>query len=326
MHPQPTPIAAALLIRFSTSDADTASQLDHAFRGGAVRSVQAGSLQFLRIDTTDFDRASVAGIEFWKLPAATDLATAGRLADFRDFSVPAQVNHAAQAPSAVPAIAPRESGPRVSSRLTDESSAASSDLALLDAFRRRRLRCSTPGDEIACHDFCKVQHSRILAIIRRSPLCRECAEDIAQDAWCDVLRNLPTFQLDPARGTLAAWIASIAIHAAYKEVCRRTKPREEPLASETSALLRDTGAQPAVTVGRKEGEDRLRALVEKLRPSLPDLHGQIAYRRWLDGMSYAQIAAQLGVSKQCVRGVVRRLAPKLLVLLRLAGFDPAAKK
>ena len=47
------------------------------------------------------------------------------------------------------------------------------------------------------------------------------AEDIGQDVWLILLRRLPGFAFDPARGTLRGWVASIASHEAWRRVRKR---------------------------------------------------------------------------------------------------------
>jgi hypothetical protein len=56
--------------------------------------------------------------------------------------------------------------------------------------------------------------------------------------------------------------------------------------------------------------------------SIPKLHRQILGKRWIEGMSFEDIASDLDVTVDCARGVARRSSPELLILLRQVGLGP----
>jgi len=53
---------------------------------------------------------------------------------------------------------------------------------------------------------------------------------------------------------------------------------------------------------------------------LSEFHRRIILMYFLEERSLAEIAAALGLSQDCVSGVIRRLSPKLPDLLRRAGL------
>jgi len=109
-------------------------------------------------------------------------------------------------------------------------------------------------------------------------------------------------------------------------VRHRAGHREEALTPELAAKLLDPNAEPSANFGQKQREEELRAIIAELKASLSDLHRRIHFMRYLGNMPVAEIAAELGLTEDCVWGILRRVNRKLLALLRRAGFELSQKK
>src|SRR5678815_1531895 len=121
------------------------------------------------------------------------------------------------------------------------SSEAARSEAGADAELVERLRA---GEEDAFRTLLRSHHRamvRVIAAVVRRPAV---AEEIAQEAWINVMRGLNGFD---GRGSLKGWIFRIAVNAAKARVAREA--REIPASS-----LRDdgddTGGEPAVDPAR----------------------------------------------------------------------------
>jgi len=127
------------------------------------------------------------------------------------------------------------------------------------------------------------------------------AEDIAQDAFLQALRALPTLR-EP--GSFGAWLTRIATNAAFV-VARQRKnlPR-----AELSDVVADTypdatrwGSPEAMGLA---GEDQrlVRAALDRLAPS----HRAALTLREIGGLSYAEIATALGLTRGAVEALLFR--------------------
>jgi len=189
-----------------------------------------------------------------------------------------------------------------------------------------RDRRATVEEELGCNQFCIIEHCMILAIIRRRPICRPDADDLAQDVWRNVLDSLAKLRFDSARDTLESWIARTAKSVARSHARRHANHRQETLTGILAAGILGPDAEPSAVFGQKELQEEMRAIVDELRRSLPDRDRRILFMRYVRDMPLADIAAELDLTEDCVRGAIRRISPKLLVLLRRAGLGPGAKK
>jgi RNA polymerase sigma-70 factor, ECF subfamily len=124
----------------------------------------------------------------------------------------------------------------------------------------------------------------------------EDAEDAAQEALVEAYRKLPHLR-DPAR--FAAWLRRIVAGKAA-DVARQR--REEPLAPEEVEAARDRSLAARDTV-----EVRVREALEQL-PSTVRLATTLFY---VDGFSYEEIAAHLGVPASTIRGRLHRARTSL---------------
>ncbi|HEV3139062.1 MAG TPA: sigma-70 family RNA polymerase sigma factor [Vicinamibacterales bacterium] len=138
------------------------------------------------------------------------------------------------------------------------------------------------------------------------------AEDVVQDATIRALRVFPSLRNDDAR----AWLLAIVRNTWYGRVAQQSSqrvgvqedmtddPRDERLGPEALVLQQQT-------VGR----------VQRAVQSLPVDFREVIVLRELEGMSYKEIAAVVGVPIGTVMSRLSRARDRLLTLLRPAIAD-----
>ena len=142
------------------------------------------------------------------------------------------------------------------------------------------------------------------------------AEDVAQDAFLIGYRKLGTYRGD---GPLGGWLLRIAIREARDRALRRvattdldeiaTRDRGGRLLAD---VLADQGDDPTSTIESREQADRLREAIDEL----PSHYADAVRLRYLDDLSFSEIAALTGRPEPTVRTHLHRG----LVRLR-ATFD-----
>jgi RNA polymerase sigma-70 factor, ECF subfamily len=194
---------------------------------------------------------------------------------------------------------------------------------LMRSFLAAPHGCASPEEKMAWEDFIHAHGHLIWKICRRSDECLEEVNDLVQDTWLILFRRLPKLHLDCAPGALAAWVAGIAHRVAGKHAGRRSisKRRRIPLTAEVAAELLDPDAGPAAKCSLMLRREQVRAILEKLGASLPERHRRIMQMHWVEDRSVAEIAAEVGLSEDCVGSILRRIRLRLPELLRRAELD-----
>ncbi len=128
------------------------------------------------------------------------------------------------------------------------------DAELIEAHRR--------GDGSAAGVLVARHLGQVRSLLLQLVLDRDDADELTQEVFVSVLRNLDGFRGEAA---FATWLHRIAVNAARQAV-RRTRSRR----SESDRAVRDSNgdsAAPEVELIRSEQRDRVRQALEKL--SLP---------------------------------------------------------
>lgn len=110
------------------------------------------------------------------------------------------------------------------------------------------------------------------------------AEDVQQQVYAELWRRASEF--DVRRGTLLAWVLTVARSRALDHLRRRT---EQPVEAEVLAALGGAGDD--------RGYDDLirRVLVAEALTTLPDRERELLRLRFWDGLSQAEIADQTDI-------------------------------
>ena len=128
------------------------------------------------------------------------------------------------------------------------------------------------------------------------------AWDVAQEAFVRVHRHLPEFKGD---STFSTWIYRIASHLAIDAVRKERRSQKDDVEDLHDVDLGDAGEgilssslgqNPAENLLRRELAGRMEAALAEL----PVIHREILVLREVEGLSYEELAARLGIQKGTV--------------------------
>ncbi len=159
-----------------------------------------------------------------------------------------------------------------------------SDAVARIADRLLLLRCQV-GDPAAFADLVGRHQARLNGYLRALLDNEAATADALQDVWLAVWRGLPHLR-DP--DAFVAWMLRIARDRAFRELRRRgvpTVPADDTLpAGEAPEFTAEDAAEVRAAVGR-----------------LPPMHRDVLLLRYVEGLSYDQIAGVVGVPVGTVR-------------------------
>lgn len=149
------------------------------------------------------------------------------------------------------------------------------------------VRCQT-GDREAFADLVGLYGTKLRYYLAKLLGDPAAAEDAAQEVWFDVFKGLPRLA---APAAFPAWLYRIARARAYQTLRQRPEP--------CVALGEVEPADPASDAGDFSPEDaeRVHRALDQLSPE----HREALVLRFLEGLSYEDIAAVVG----CELGTVR---------------------
>ena len=128
------------------------------------------------------------------------------------------------------------------------------------------------------------------------------AWDVAQEAFLRVHRHLAEFKGD---STFSTWIYRIASHLAIDAVRKERRSQKDDVEDLHDVDLGDAGEgilssslgqNPAENLLRRELAGRMEAALAEL----PVIHREILVLREVEGLSYEELAARLGIQKGTV--------------------------
>ena len=179
------------------------------------------------------------------------------------------------------------------------------------------IRDLRAGRESAFAEIVRRYRPRLLAFARRLLAGRsENAEDVVQEA---LLRAHRALRRDTREMRLGPWLFVLTRNCCLDELSR--------LRGDTVALDESSGAQ--ILVDRRtpdvvaEGRAGLREMLDGIA-TLPIEQRHALVRREVDGASYADVAAELGVSSQATRALVHRARHSLVAYREAAATDVCA--
>lgn len=136
------------------------------------------------------------------------------------------------------------------------------------------------------------------------------AEDIAQEAFMAAYRSLPWLR---EAGKFGPWLKSITCRTAANWLRRHHKQvdRETPLPFRRSLSVADVREGPQGVLERGEMLERVTVAID----SLPERYRLPVVLRYLQELSYDEISAFTGESRDEIRGVLQRAGRQLRELL-----------
>ncbi len=173
------------------------------------------------------------------------------------------------------------------------------------------------GDDEAFADLVREYRPQLLGHARRKLGSPEAAEDAVQEALMRALRAMPRFN---GNYLVGPWL-----HRILSNVCsdegnrlRRENEKAERFASSDKAL------NPPPTTESQLGLDLDDAALMDAMNSLSDQYREALMLRFVDELSYEEVAAKAGVSEENARARVSRARNAVRAALKLAAVVPVA--
>lgn len=142
------------------------------------------------------------------------------------------------------------------------------------------------------------------------------AEDAVQEAFVSLWRTRATF--DGTRAPLKTLLMTIVHHKSVDEIRRQSgsRAREEKFAREAPVVVE--GPQNAVL----RAEDAL--LVREGLAAMPSTHRQVLEQAYFGGLTYREIAEEMGIPLGTVKSRMRSGLEKLAVIVAGLGAEAPA--
>lgn len=171
------------------------------------------------------------------------------------------------------------------------------------------VRSFRGGDEAALGELIERHRDRLYAYLRRLAGDDTGAEDMFQDTWVKVARNIGAYRED---GRFSAWLFSVARNTAM-DALRKRRPGSvslDAVPDEGRSLAETVGsAEPGPEASYEASQSR-RAIDGALAELSPEQR-EVFLLRHYSGMSFKEIADALGVPIGTVLARASRAAAKL---------------
>ena len=125
-------------------------------------------------------------------------------------------------------------------------------------------------------------------------------EDVRQEVLAKLIKYLPGFQLDPARGDLESWVKAIALHEAWRRVRKRVNRHEAPLDPDLADQVLEPVPGPDVELARIQEHELFKTSVTEFAARLHKRDRRIIAMRFLNHRSVSEIARESGLTEDCV--------------------------
>ena len=138
---------------------------------------------------------------------------------------------------------------------------------------------------------------------------KEDAEELAQDVFMKVFRNLPSFKADCSFST---WIYRIAYNTAISELRRK---KQEFIAIEESQIENVSEEEVSILLGRTSENDQVEKLEHTLTLLPPEERAMIMLF-YMKQKSIEELTVITGLSASNVKVKLHRIRKKLFVLIK----------
>ena len=174
------------------------------------------------------------------------------------------------------------------------------------------------GDQDAFEQLVRDNEKRIYTLALRMTGSREDALDLAQDAFFQAWKALPTFQ---GESSFATWVYRLTTNLCIDYIRRQQRRRET-----VSAVSLDESdspfpepADPGQDPHRALEQTELRRAVERGLQALPEAQRQVLVLRELSGLSYQEIGERLDLDLGTVKSRIARARLALRKILLQDG-------
>ena len=173
------------------------------------------------------------------------------------------------------------------------------------------------GDDDAFAELVREYRPELLGHARRKLRCPEAAEDAVQEALVRALRAMPRFN---GNYRVGPWL-----HRILSNVCSDEGNRQRREGEKTERYASDSRAlNPPTTLEDELGLDLDDSELAEAVDNLSEQYREALMLRFVDELSYEEVAAAAGVSEDNARARVSRARNAVRAALKLAAAAPVA--
>lgn len=199
-------------------------------------------------------------------------------------------------------------------------------LALIRSSKNRNLGEALPPDTLWA-EFCD-KYNRILRAFAINSGCpQDSIDDIVYEVWCDVLKYLPKFEYDPARGRFRSWLYRITKSKAIDEARRLGRHPEicpdEPTTDFWQQIIDPQAVNHDDVLNTLYHQELIGSIMETFRENAPAKQQEVIHRFFFLGQDYEKVAREMGLEEENVRKLKQRaLATIKVIAAEQFGCDP----
>ncbi len=123
-------------------------------------------------------------------------------------------------------------------------------------------------------------------------------EDVLQELWLAMLRELPPAEVRAENERLFAWLVGVARHRMLDQLRREARRRCEPLSEALPAAKEQES-----DIERSESCDRVHMILAKM---VNESTARLLQLRHIEDHSVTEIAEMMGITRGAVKGRLRR--------------------
>lgn len=165
------------------------------------------------------------------------------------------------------------------------------------------------GDIDAFEEIYKISSGYVYTIILKVVGNKEDAEEVTQDVFISVYKNLKRFGF---RSSFKTWLYRIAVNRAINMFNKRKKERPRKVLFDENIDYAREENDTKTDIDKKHDEKVLEAILEELPP---DQKACLVLKE-IEGMKYEEIAQTLNINLNTVRSRLKRAREKLISSVR----------
>lgn len=183
----------------------------------------------------------------------------------------------------------------------------------------RYVRLASAGDEGAFEALVLANQKMIYNTALKITGSPDDALDISQDTFLKAYQNLKSFR---GESRFSAWLYRLCYNASMDFLKKNRRPNEVSMTAEDGGDIQYNVPDPDASPEEQAERNELRKAVRDAVNMLPDDKREIIVMREFSGMSYADIAAALGIEEGTVKSRLNRAKISLAEILRESGTFP----